>query len=70
MFFRQRNIKIYIIFNTHNVSDSKLVGCHIYVIRLHMPSSKDQCNSPSNRKQQQSYVFHKAVMFFAFYMKN
>jgi len=51
--FRQdSNIKIYIIFNIHNVSHAKLVGCHIYVLRFHMPSSKDQCISPSNHKLQ------------------
>jgi len=52
------------------VSHGKLVGCHICVIRFIMPSSKNQCISPSNHKQQHNYRFHKAVTFFAFYKKN
>ena len=63
IFFRQdnNNIKIYIIFITHNVSQAKLVGCHVYVIKFHMPSSKDQCISPSNHKLKHKYRFHKLL---------
>lgn len=52
-FLRQdNNIKIYIIFNIHNVFHVKLEGCHIHVTKFHMPSSKDQCISHSNHKLQ------------------
>jgi len=70
-FFRQdNNIKINVIFNIHNVPHAKLVGCHIHVVSFHMPSSKDQCISPSNHKVRHNYRFHEAVTFFAFYKKN